>query len=291
MSRSPAFQLYVDDLLGSGTVQAANTEEVGAYVLLMCYDWQEVGFVYDEERLANVCRLPLPRFRKAWAHLSPKFPERDGRRFNPRLEKERAKQAAWAAKATEKGKRGADVRWHGQCPPDATGIREPMPDTMPGDGFPVSRFPVTATDTTTTGKALVVLDQRQLELPGSQTIRDKTSRRQTIEAALKLGAMTVFTYWRDRLGKDPDRTQLSPERERKLVSALRSNGGDVSELLYVVDGLVNDDFLMGRTGRAGAHTGIETVFKGRDIMERLLDTVKDRRDMHPYLEADDAKGA
>lgn len=140
MGKSPAFQLYVDDLLGSGTVQAASTEEIGAYILLMCYDWQEVGFVYDEERLAHVCRLPVQRFRKAWSHLSPKFPERDGRRFNPRLEKERTKQATWALRASEKGRKGADARWHGQCPEDATGIEKPMP----GDGFPVSRFPVTA---------------------------------------------------------------------------------------------------------------------------------------------------
>lgn len=146
--KSPAFQLYIDDLLGSGTVQSASTEEIGAYVLLLCYDWQEVGFVYDERRLASVTKLSVPRFRKAWSHLGAKFPERDGRCFNPRLEKERVKQAAWEAKASEKGRKGADARWHGQCPDDATGIEEmmpkDMPGPMPGDGFPVSRFPVTA---------------------------------------------------------------------------------------------------------------------------------------------------
>jgi len=145
MAKSPAFQLYVDDLLGSGTVQAASTEEIGAYVLLMCHDWTEGGFVFDERRLANVCRLSVARIRLAWAHLSAKFPEREGRRYNPRLERERQKQAEWMARASEKGRKGASARWQGQCPDDATGIEEPMPSTMPGDGIPVSRFPVTTT--------------------------------------------------------------------------------------------------------------------------------------------------
>ena len=146
MAKSPAFQLYVDDLLGSGTVQAASTEEIGAYVLLMCHDWTEGGFVFDEKRLANVCRISRGKFRKIWHHLRPKFPSaEDGRCYNPRLAIERQKQALWAVTASEKGRKGAAARWQGQCPDDATGIEEPMPSTMPGDGIPVSRFPVTTT--------------------------------------------------------------------------------------------------------------------------------------------------
>jgi uncharacterized protein YdaU (DUF1376 family) len=83
-------------------------EEVGAYTLLLNYDWNEVGL---PEELA-----PFPRWlkvspRKAqalWDAVRANFALRDGRWYNPRLERERAKQEANRAVRSA----AAAKRWH-----------------------------------------------------------------------------------------------------------------------------------------------------------------------------------
>ncbi len=108
---SPAFQLYVNDFLGSAKVGMMDADEVGAYVLLLCLDWQEGGFVFDEKRLAKWCRLTPKKFRKAWEILQNCFAERDGKFWNPRLEKERLKQAEWARKSADGAALTNEKRW------------------------------------------------------------------------------------------------------------------------------------------------------------------------------------
>ncbi len=110
MSKSPAFQFYPDDFVG-GKVGMMTPEEVGVYVLLLCLDWNQGGFIEDVERLARWCRIPPRRFAVVWAVLRENFTERDGRFFNGRLEQERAKQEEWRIKSSEGGKKGAQHRW------------------------------------------------------------------------------------------------------------------------------------------------------------------------------------
>ena len=132
---SPAFQFYPDDFVGSGVVQAAEADEIGAYLLLLCLDWGEEGFAFDEKRLARVCRLSLPRFRVVWSHLADKFPERDGKHYNPRLEKERIKQAEWREKSAKGGATSAANRAKG----GARVVEPPhQPEGQPNGNTPVS---------------------------------------------------------------------------------------------------------------------------------------------------------
>jgi 5-methylcytosine-specific restriction endonuclease McrA len=103
--KSPAFQLYPNDFLGSAKVGMMTTEEIGAYLLLLLLDWQEDGFDYQAPRLARWCRLPTARFTKAWGAIGPCFTaDAAGRLRNPRLERERIKQADWREKSSNGGK-------------------------------------------------------------------------------------------------------------------------------------------------------------------------------------------
>lgn len=153
---APAFQFYPDDFVGSGVVQAAQADEIGAYVLLLCLDWGEDGFAYDERRLARVCRLSVRRFRKVWSHLSDKFPrsECDNKHRNPRLQKERHKQAEWRLKSSSAGRKGADARWNpadgGDGQRHATAMTTAMRIASPNHGSPVSSLQSPVTTTTTT---------------------------------------------------------------------------------------------------------------------------------------------
>lgn len=84
-------------------------------------------------------------------------------------------------------------------------------------------------------------------------------------------ATLVFAYWAKMMLKP--RALLDEKREKRIVARLRENSGDVSELLYVVDGAKRDDFLMGRSLNASRpYNGIETIFRDREQVERLAET-------------------
>ncbi|MDE2467501.1 MAG: DUF1376 domain-containing protein [Bradyrhizobium sp.] len=152
MGKSPAFQFYPNDFLGSGTVQRASAEQVGAYLLLLCLDWQEDGFGFDETQLAQTCRLSRGSFRKAWQLLADKFPpDQDGRHRNPRLQRERKKQEEYRAKQAAKGRSGAAKRWgdsgarhsrghgSGYSTGHSPAMAQAQPEAWPDDGIVVSR--------------------------------------------------------------------------------------------------------------------------------------------------------
>ena len=123
-----------------------------------------------------------------------------------------------------------------------------------------------------------------LALAGQRTaLQARTARRRTVESGLKLGAATVFAYWRDVMGHPG--AILDAKREARLIARLRENGADVSELLYCVDGAVRDDWTMGRSANSTKpYNGTETIFRDREKVESLVAMVRDRKVMHPYLE-------
>jgi hypothetical protein len=146
---------------------------------------------------------------------------------------------------------------------------------------------LTATDTSaapTKSKALAIAPKPELLLRET-AVRQKTAERRLKEAGLDLAVDVVFRYWRDRMGKDPVATLLTPKRKARIMDRLRENGVDVSELLYVVDGCLKSDFYMGRSANSTTkYNGTENIFLDRDRIEKLRDLVPHREPMHPYLE-------
>lgn len=128
-----------------------------------------------------------------------------------------------------------------------------------------------------------LVELRSTQLPDTSGVELRTQERQTREAALRLGAEVTFKYWAARMGRT-DSTRLDRKREARLVSRLRENGGDVSELLYAVDGALRDDWLMGRDAHAPRkYDGIETLFRDRAQVERLVGLAPGRNGQHPFL--------
>lgn len=106
--KAPAFQWYVNDFLGSGKVAAMSLEEVGAYTLLLNYDWNEVGLPDELAPFSRWLKVSPKKAAALWEAVKPNFALRDGRWYNPRLEKERAKQEENRRKKTA----AAAMRWH-----------------------------------------------------------------------------------------------------------------------------------------------------------------------------------
>jgi hypothetical protein len=159
-------------------------------------------------------------------------------------------------------------------------------DVTPSDAAPASAS--TAEDTGSSEEedqaekkpsvALTVINEQEAAVVAA------TEQRLTKEAALRVAAEVVFRYWRDRMGFDPARTVLTAKREQRIIARLKENHGDVSELLYCVDGALKDDWTMGRDARSTKpYNGTQTIFRDREKVEELVALVPKRDAQHPYL--------
>lgn len=123
--KSPAFQFYPNDFLGSAKVAAMTLEEVGLYTLLLCYDWNEVGLPESPEVLAKLLRISPRTFKKLWRTVGENFTKRGNRYYNKRLDAERRKQLERKQKAAD----AANQRWHPA--EDANALPEALPTQSP----------------------------------------------------------------------------------------------------------------------------------------------------------------
>lgn len=108
--KSPSFQFYPSDWLGSQRVQMLTLEEEGAYIRLLASCWQHGSIPADPEMAAKIigkggsttlATTVLTMFQPA---------KEQGRMTHDRLELEREKQAAWRAKSSAGGKKSAEMR-------------------------------------------------------------------------------------------------------------------------------------------------------------------------------------
>ena len=130
-TRSPAFQFYPRDFLGDANVAVMTLQERGAYITLLCHCWTEGSLPADNAKLARLCGVSPPAMKKLWDALGPCFRTdtvSPGRLVQPRLEREREKQADFRRRQSD----AATKRWHrpgtsqndavasdGQCRSDA----------------------------------------------------------------------------------------------------------------------------------------------------------------------------
>ena len=139
MNRAPAFQLYADDFLGGTADMSA--EEVGAYIRLLCHQWNKGGLPNDPDRLAKMAGLmAVPMASPSLGYVIAKFPPcADGQLRNERLEKVRAESEAYRQSQSENGKKGAKTRWENGKPnggANGGAIATPMANGCPNDGSP-----------------------------------------------------------------------------------------------------------------------------------------------------------
>ena len=122
MAKSPAFQLYADDFL-AGTADMTQ-EEVGAYILLLCHQWNKGVITLDIGRLSLIAKG------KVSEHVLSKFP--DGK--NSRLETIRIERETFLQRQSEAGKKAMAKRWakkdDNQC------YNEPITSLLPKDKSP-----------------------------------------------------------------------------------------------------------------------------------------------------------
>jgi uncharacterized protein YdaU (DUF1376 family) len=110
--KSPAFRFYIQDFL-VGTM-SFKVEEVGAYLLLLIYQWDH-GYV--PATVNDLCSIARCK-EKTLAKVLTKFRKNDdGSLYNMRLEEERVKQELFNKKQAENGAKGGRPK-KGQAPND-----------------------------------------------------------------------------------------------------------------------------------------------------------------------------
>src|SRR3546814_9906111 len=109
--------LDIGDYLGD--TGRLTTEGHVAYLLLLMDDWRHGAPPDDDETLAAIARLPVPRWRKLRPVIAPFFTAIDGKWRQKRADEEMAKRTNIIAERSKAGKEGAAKR-HGKTIANAT---------------------------------------------------------------------------------------------------------------------------------------------------------------------------
>lgn len=113
--RPPYFPFWVDDFLADDNVGAMNTEEIGAYLLLLLRAWKQTpvaSIPNDDDTLCRWCKLSAKKWERVRINILVCWELRDdGRLYQKRMEREFTILLERAEKASENGKKGNKIRW------------------------------------------------------------------------------------------------------------------------------------------------------------------------------------
>lgn len=109
MSERPFMQLYVSDFLGD--TLHLNTEQIGAYMLLLMAMWNAGGRLpADDAKLARVARMSLKKWRAVAGDLMPFFEAGDDTISHNRLTKELQKSESKSQSRASAGAKGGSAK-------------------------------------------------------------------------------------------------------------------------------------------------------------------------------------
>lgn len=211
MKAPPAFQFYPADFLsGAGDMTC---EETGAYIRLLCQQWNKGGLPDDDARLAIMagqCQA------SALAKAKSKFGmSEDGLLRNARLEQEREKQNAYRAKQAENGAK----RWVGYAKPDAKPDASAIPTHVPNG---------CSSSSSSSSSSIKTLREVVPTLVKSNCAEAPTSRKVIEELSLEVATAPKpddTASWIAELQADPTYAGIDVAREfGKMTNWCRVNG-------------------------------------------------------------------
>jgi uncharacterized protein YdaU (DUF1376 family) len=127
--KSPAFQFYPADFV-AGTI-TLSTEEVGAYILLMCHAWDNGEVPLGNIHRARIARLTPSRMMRVWVSLETKFRQTGTGFIQPRIERERQKQIEYRERQAANGRNGGRPSKPKPNPTLSSGLSQNKPTANP----------------------------------------------------------------------------------------------------------------------------------------------------------------
>lgn len=192
MNKPPAFQFYPDDFLGG--VADMTQAEVGAYILLLCQQWNRGSIPVEPGRQQMIAKGAVSD------HVRSKFkPGPDGLLRNERLEIERKKYADFREMQRQKGILSAQSRASARQPQLNHGSTTVQPSGEP-HGQPKGNSPSPYTTKLIRGKALA---------GETKELKDR------IEKALS-------GQWSNDAGKWVNRIKAEPAKARRVIAEIES---------------------------------------------------------------------
>lgn len=128
--KPPYFRFYVDDFAADGVVESMTTEQVGAYILLLCKAWKEDpgGSIPDDDAiLARWARTGAQHWSTIREGVLRAFVRQgDGRWHQKRMALEYQELVAILSKKSKGGKKGSRRRWDSYRSPNESANADPI---------------------------------------------------------------------------------------------------------------------------------------------------------------------
>ena len=102
---------HVKDFFSDPVVEQMDATEIGAYLLMILYNWREGGVPNDAGELKKITRLPAG-FERVPCRVLSKFREKDGRLYNKKVGKVKREVCKRIKDKQKAGKLGAISRWN-----------------------------------------------------------------------------------------------------------------------------------------------------------------------------------
>jgi uncharacterized protein YdaU (DUF1376 family) len=109
--KRPSFQFYPKDWLTDEKVKLMSLSQRGLYITLLCHAWLHGSLPGTETELSRIVSVRKDAFRRLWKGTlqSCFISSAVGRLQNPRLDREREKQALFSGLRAEAGRRGGQA--------------------------------------------------------------------------------------------------------------------------------------------------------------------------------------
>ncbi|MCK5607572.1 DUF1376 domain-containing protein [Candidatus Pacearchaeota archaeon] len=217
-NKSPAFQFYPKDYLSDINVQLMTLEERGAYLQLMCHEWEEKGLPTDDDDLSILSGLGDKWFEKSGDKIKKCFTIKKDKLIHPRLEKERKKQKTRRDVMAAASKKGVAARQRkrkevkGREILDVPqGTPQDIPQDIPqGDGK--------VTSSTSSPSSSSSASTKEEDIKPSVPSDEGTTQKKELSKDIKL----FFDAWNE-VAKQSNLTsalELTPDRRGKIKTRL-----------------------------------------------------------------------
>lgn len=257
-----------------GTLEGWDAEDIGAALDL---EPEQVQAIVDAMQ-GKVLEGPVV---KAWAKRQPKRDREDHSTERVRAHRERMKRHETPSNALE------EIRVEEIREEVTTTTTSPSGEVLAGE--PATTPPSLALVATGNGNGKTQPLPARRDLT-SESIREQlvqvhaeivegTRNRLRARQARTLAAGMVFSYWAARTGHE--RSLLDPKRESLILSRLKESGGNVSEMLYAVDGALRDPWHNGEKDQT-KRMGVEMIFRHRAKVEELAGLMGGYRQEKPH---------
>jgi uncharacterized protein YdaU (DUF1376 family) len=269
---SPAFQFYPRDFLSDERVRIMDATARGVYITLLCVCWIEGSLPVEDRAIQRIGDCSAEDWARIRDDVLVCFTENDGRYRHGRLDRERQKQAEYAAKQAESGRLGARGRWRKDGKPMRSPKgrhSKPIATPMANNGS-ASAFSSSSSSSSSSASA----EEKDTPQPpeGAAALPPEKSKVKIRNA----GDFPLASAWNASTSSPlPKVNEVSPERARKIKTRLGERS--LGQWEQVFRRIEASSFCRGN-GSTGWVATFDWIVGGAEASVKVLEGKYDDRD-------------